>query len=117
MITSEEFANFVSGIKNKDTNFGRVDLDVLHSIVGIAKEAGELLGFVSRIAVYREHFGRNHLKEEAGDVLHYLMMLCNSQGWTLEEVMEANVKKLKKRYPGEEFTYKDAKERKDKIDG
>jgi NTP pyrophosphatase (non-canonical NTP hydrolase) len=34
-----------------------------------------------------------------GDVLWYFVFLCETAGLTVEEVMEANVAKRRKRYP------------------
>jgi NTP pyrophosphatase (non-canonical NTP hydrolase) len=116
MGTEVEFAESVEWVKNKEVDFGRVELDVLHASVGIAEEAGELLGIAKKIAVYKKKFDGGHVMEEAGDVLHYLQMLCNSQGWTLEDLMKNNMDKLKKRYPNG-FTYEDARKRKDKQHG
>lgn len=36
---------------------------------------------------------------EAGDICWYLAMLCESFGWSLDEIMQMNVEKLKARYP------------------
>ena len=39
------------------------------------------------------------LKKELGDVMWYLAMVLDEMDWTFEEVMEANVAKLRTRYP------------------
>lgn len=40
-----------------------------------------------------------HAKKELGDVMWYVAMICESFGWSLDEIMQMNVDKLKKRYP------------------
>ena len=40
-----------------------------------------------------------HAKKELGDLLWFIAEYCTAMGWTLEEVMEQNVTKLKARYP------------------
>jgi NTP pyrophosphatase (non-canonical NTP hydrolase) len=40
-----------------------------------------------------------NLKDEAGDVLWYVVEVISAMGWTLEEVAQHNVDKLKRRYP------------------
>lgn len=40
------------------------------------------------------------LSGEVGDILWYVVMLCESFGWNMEEIMQMNVDKLKARYPG-----------------
>jgi NTP pyrophosphatase (non-canonical NTP hydrolase) len=39
------------------------------------------------------------MKKELGDVLWYLSALCTKFGFTMEEVMQTNVDKLKARFP------------------
>ena len=40
-----------------------------------------------------------HAKKELGDLLWFIAEYCTAMGWTLEEVMEQNIEKLKARYP------------------
>lgn len=67
--------------------------------LGIAGEAGETADLV------KKHIGHGHpldldkLKKEIGDVLWYAAALAAHFGLTLEEVAQANVEKLRKRYP------------------
>ena len=49
-----------------------------------------------------EH-NRKHLIIELGDVMWYVMQACAALNVTLDEVIEGNVDKLKKRYPGGDF--------------
>jgi NTP pyrophosphatase (non-canonical NTP hydrolase) len=49
-----------------------------------------------------EH-NREHLTIELGDVMWYVMQACMALDVSLDEVVEKNVNKLKKRYPGGEF--------------
>ena len=49
-----------------------------------------------------EH-NRKHLIIELGDVMWYVMQACKALHVTLDEVIECNVDKLKKRYPGGDF--------------
>ena len=46
---------------------------------------------------------REHLITELGDVCWYVMQACAALNVTLDEVIEGNVNKLKKRYPGGDF--------------
>ena len=50
---------------------------------------------------------KDGIKENLGDTMWYIAMICNFYGWNLEEVLEENIEKLKKRYP-DGFTYKNA---------
>ena len=42
---------------------------------------------------------RENRREELGDILWYLTWLCSEFGFGLEEVAQANIDKLKRRYP------------------
>ena len=44
-----------------------------------------------------------HPKRELGDIMWYVMQLCMGLDISLDEVIEMNVDKLVKRYPGGEF--------------
>lgn len=45
----------------------------------------------------------DHLKIELGDVLWYVAQACIALGINFDEVLETNVNKLMKRYPGGSF--------------
>ena len=46
---------------------------------------------------------REHLIIELGDVMWYVAQACMALDISFDEVVETNVNKLKKRYPGGEF--------------
>lgn len=79
----------------------KVPVDVLHGAVGAATEAGELLDAVKKSLFYGKTFDRVNAKEEVGDMLWYMGVICNELGFTLEEAMQTNVDKLRARYPGQ----------------
>lgn len=58
----------------------------------------------SIIATMRLNVNTNKLKremqeKELGDVMWYVAMICESFNWSLDEIMQMNIKKLEKRYP------------------
>lgn len=73
--------------------------DLLHAAVGISGESGELLDAVKKTWIYNKPLDVTNLAEECGDLLFYLQMICNQQGWTIEMLQELNQKKLETRYP------------------
>lgn len=75
----------------------------LHAICGIVTEAGELMDAFKKEAFYGRPMNPTNIKEEIGDVLWYVALLCRTHNLTLEECMEANIAKLKVRY-GDKFT-------------
>lgn len=86
---------------------------VLHAILGIGDESGELISIVKRHLVYGEVYSGEHIKEELGDLFHYMMYFMIEYDWTLEDIMRANTEKLTKRYP-DGFNTEDALKRRDK---
>jgi len=83
---------------------------LLHGAMGICTEAGELLDVLKKCLFYNRKIDHDNVKEELGDVFWYLAIICNQEGWTFEEIMEENIKKLKARYP-EKLSEKDEKNR------
>lgn len=67
--------------------------------LGIAGEAGEVADLIKKEYFHGHPRDPEKMKEELGDVLHYLAMCAWSYDWTLEEVAQANIDKLAKRYP------------------
>jgi NTP pyrophosphatase (non-canonical NTP hydrolase) len=55
---------------------------------------------------------RENRREELGDILWYLTWLCSEFGFSLEEVAQANIAKLRERYP-EGFSVERSINRKD----
>lgn len=70
----------------------------LHALHGMVGEVGELHSIYQKM--YQGHrVDYEHLKKETGDLLWFIAEYCTANGWTLEEVMEANIDKLRARYP------------------
>ena len=67
--------------------------------LGVAGEAGEVADLVKKVVFHGHPLDVDKLKAEMGDVLWYLASLCNTLGIDLADVAEANIEKLKKRYP------------------
>lgn len=74
------------------------DHPIVYPTLGLANEAGEVAGKVKKL--FRDKGGeisiedREELKYELGDVLWYLAQICTELDLTLEEVAEANIRKL-----------------------
>ncbi len=90
--------------------------DLIHSVMGICGEAGELLDAVKKHTVYRHPLDRVNVIEELGDLEFYLQNLRARLGISRNETLEANMSKLAKRYPGFKFTNAAAIERADKVE-
>jgi len=78
-------------------------LDLDHVADGLVTEAGEFKDVLKKYKFYAKELDYINLIEEMGDILWYLAKGCRELGVTMEEVMEVNINKLKRRY-GEKFS-------------
>lgn len=106
-------ASLVYGAKNKEFGYSAFpdmprplkpyELEMLHAILGIISEGGELLEmFMDRVSTGR-CVDRVNGVEEAGDVQWFLQLLLKSLRSTQEEAMHMNIEKLHKRF-GEKYS-------------
>lgn len=93
--------NYRSEVMRNCPNFGqesfekKLDLGVL----GVAGEAGEVADEVKKILHHDKPLDKEKLIKEMGDVHWYLEYLAATIGVTTEEVLRANVAKLRLRHP------------------
>ena len=101
---------------NEDNQIGvfdikeRIGVDTLHGILGIATEGVELIQAINKAIVTKEEFDVVNMKEEIGDIMWYIALLCNTHHIDLKQVMQTNIDKLKQRFP-EKFTTSHANNR------
>lgn len=76
---------------------------LLHAVLGIASEMGELADQMKRHLYYGKPLDLVNMAEELGDVEWYLPLGADALGLTLGHLMRSNLAKLKNRYP-EKFT-------------
>jgi NTP pyrophosphatase (non-canonical NTP hydrolase) len=95
-ITEEYQKQVLAGLKID----GGVD-PIAHLALGIAGEAGEVADIVKK-SQYAENKGTLdwvQMYRELGDVLWYVTAMAGKCGWTLDQVMRANIMKLAERHP------------------
>lgn len=69
-----------------------------HAVFGLTSEAGEVAGILQK--EYQGHqFDKEHMKRELGDCLWMIAEACEALDLSMEEVMIANIEKLKARFP------------------
>lgn len=88
----------------------RIGVDTLHGILGIATEGVELIQAINKTIATKEEFDVVNMKEEIGDIMWYIALLCNTHNIDLKQVMQTNINKLKQRFP-EKFTTDNANNR------
>lgn len=70
-----------------------------HGAIGIVKEGGELLSLLEKWLHYGQGLDVERVKDELGDVMWYVALVANCLELSLDEIMEANIRKLSVRYP------------------
>ena len=66
--------------------------------LGISGEAGDIGSCIKKTFAHKKDV-KEGIKENIGDMLWYAAMICNFFEWSLEDILEANVNKLKQRFP------------------
>ena len=102
---SKDYKSFLDSIEYLDAKGSNIQR-LLTAAVGISAEGGEFMEIVKKMVFQGKpwnHDNREHLIIELGDVMWYVMQACKALHVSLDEVIEGNVEKLKKRYPGGEF--------------
>jgi NTP pyrophosphatase (non-canonical NTP hydrolase) len=92
-MTPTEFEKFVVG----EAQLGLDDIN--YSFVGLGGEAGECLEWHKKVNLRKEpgELTDQNLKHELGDLLHYMVRIAYNKGWSLEDIMQGNMDKLRAR--------------------
>lgn len=90
-----ELSEVVQELK-KDPKWLSVDRDFIAEVL-IA--AGNVADMVKKATAHGVPLNREHLKKELGDVLWYIAAVASDNSLTLQDIAEANVAKLRARYP------------------
>jgi NTP pyrophosphatase (non-canonical NTP hydrolase) len=113
-----EHAQLVRDLKKPAMDIHRtitpLDLDLIHMIMGISGEAGELLDAVKKATIYKKSIDISNVVEELGDLEFYLEGLRQILNITREDVLAQNISKLRIRY-GQKYSDKAAQDRVDKA--
>ena len=72
---------------------------LINSVMGLCGESGEAIDVVKKWFAHGHELDRDHLKKELGDIAWYLAEAATALDLTLEEILEANIDKLRKRDP------------------
>lgn len=117
-VCEEEYANMVR-VLAKDGNLIAEEMDgkrahLVHMVLGISGEAGELLDPVKKHVIYNRQIDHENVIEELGDIEFYMEGIRQALGISRDETLRANQKKLAKRY-GEAYSDQSANTRFDKT--
>ena len=107
-VTSDASTNFVDladRIGDLDRQGANIER-LLTAGIGINAEGGEFLEIIKKMVFQGKPWNednREHLIIELGDIMWYVAQATMALDISFDEVIETNVNKLKKRYPGGEF--------------
>lgn len=88
-----------------DAQMGRINLRLLHAVMGMQTETAELTDALKKHIFYGAPLDKVNMLEEIGDVFWYVAILLDEMKGELgekasfESIMNTNIAKLKARYP------------------
>lgn len=72
---------------------------LINGVMGLCGESGEAIDIVKKWLAQGHELDEEHLAKELGDVAWYLAETAFALDIPLEDILAANIEKLKKRYP------------------
>jgi len=96
-------SEYVKAAIRTECSYNSADERLLHGAMGMITEAGEIIDSLKKHIFYGKTLDKVNLVEEIGDTLWYIAILADELNMSIEDIMEININKLRKRYP-EKFT-------------
>ena len=72
---------------------------MINSVMGLCGESGEAIDIVKKWMAQGHELDKEHLTKELGDIAWYLAEAATALEFPLDDILQANIDKLKKRYP------------------
>ena len=72
---------------------------LINGVMGLCGESGEAIDIVKKWLAQGHELDKEKLAKELGDIAWYLAETATALDLNLEDIFEANIEKLKKRYP------------------
>ena len=72
---------------------------LINGVMGLCGESGEAIDLVKKHLAHGHDLDKESLVKELGDIAWYLAETAYALDVSLEEILEKNIEKLKKRYP------------------
>lgn len=72
---------------------------LINGVMGLCGESGEAIDIVKKHLAQGHPLDKEKLIKELGDIAWYLAETATALDVTLEEVLEGNIEKLRRRYP------------------
>ena len=87
--------------------FDNPEIEISTWGLGVTGEAGDIASCIKKTFAHKNDV-KEGIKENIGDMFWYSAMICNFFNWNMDEILQQNIEKLKKRYP-QGFTIEDAR--------
>ena len=85
-------------MKNLNPALNREEV-LLNGTMGLCGDAGEVIDILKKHLSQGHELDKDKMAEELGDVAWYLAETAYALGYDLEEILQGNIDKLKRRYP------------------
>ena len=72
---------------------------LINGVMGLCGESGEAIDLVKKHLAQGHELNKEQLAKELGDIAWYLAETATAIGYSLEDILQMNIDKLKKRYP------------------
>ena len=72
---------------------------LINGVMGLCGESGEAIDIVKKWLAQGHELDKEKLAKELGDICWYVAETATALGLSLEDIMAANIEKLRKRYP------------------
>ena len=95
-MTIKEYQSLAMRTVNPDLS--KKDM-LINSVMGLCGESGEAIDIVKKWYAHGHELDKEHFAKELGDICWYLAEAATALDMDLEEIMAANIEKLRKRYP------------------
>lgn len=106
-----KYERFVNG---KFKSMPSAKEDLLHAVMGIAGESGEVLDAIKKHYFYNKPLDLENVIEELGDIEFYLQAMRMCLSLDRKDILIANMVKLSKRYGSGSYSDAQAQARADK---
>ena len=85
-------------MRTVNTELDKKDM-LINSVMGLCGESGEAIDIVKKWFAHGHELDKEHLAKELGDIAWYLAEAAFALDMNLDDIFNANIEKLKKRYP------------------
>jgi len=95
-MTLNEYQDSCKATAKKD--FATRNEEIMTWGLGVTGEAGDIASCIKKTFVHNKDV-KEGIKENIGDMMWYTAMICNFFGWSLQDILNENLNKLKARFP------------------